>query len=111
MLARIGAAVAVVGFVGGFMWMQSQRIASLQEAKARLEQSVSEQKRLIQSERIARTVARAEAERFKARSDEYDALREALLEGNEDAPLPDWFVSYLDRLFAPRADGVPNAPR
>lgn len=52
----------------------------------------------------ARDVARAEASRHAKAAVEYAAIREALLKGDDDAPIPDWFRAFLDGLLqrAPR---------
>lgn len=53
--------------------------------------------------RMAREVAQAARERFEAKARQYDDLREALLKGDDDAPLPAWFRSYLADLGVLRA--------
>ena len=45
--------------------------------------------------RLARDVAQAARQRVEDQAAEYDALREALLKGKDDAPIPDWFRDYL----------------
>lgn len=53
---------------------------------------------------LARDVARAEASRHAKAVAEYAAIREALLKGDDDAPIPEWFRAFLDGLLlrAPR---------
>jgi cobalamin-dependent methionine synthase I len=45
--------------------------------------------------RLAEAVAEAAASRIQQKAEEYDALREALLSGDEDVPIPDWFRDWL----------------
>lgn len=48
---------------------------------------------------LARDVARAEASRHAKAAAEYAAIREALLKGDDDAPIPEWFRAFLDGLL------------
>lgn len=64
-----------------------------------LNRELAVQTRINEQTALARDVARAETDRLRRAAEEYDALREALLQGDENAPLPDWFRAYLGRLF------------
>lgn len=98
--------LAALVLAGGWIWWQSGTIDALEADKARLERSLVVEREAREQARLAANVAQASADRERARAAEYDALRESLLKGNDDAPLPDWFRAYLDRLLG----GVP-APR
>ncbi len=92
------ALLAVAG--GGAAWWMSQRLEASKAKVARLEQDIM----VIRAERDqameSRRVARAEADRQRKRAEEFDQMREDLMKGTEDAPIPDWLSAYLDRLFA-----------
>jgi len=94
-----GAAALTLALVG-LVWWQHAWIDALRDETARLERAVKAEREAAAQARLAREVAEAHAERQRARAEEYDALREALLRGDADAPLPDWFRAYLDRLLA-----------
>lgn len=91
LLALCAALVAVVWFQRGNAALQAEN-ASLARSMAVLEGE-------RQQARLARDVARAEADRVRVRAAEYDALREALIDGGEDQVLPEWFKEYLKRLL------------
>lgn len=65
---------------------------------------------VLEAERQAAEVLRAERDRFAARAQEYDELREDLIEGGDDADIPDWLRAYLDRLLTGNAAGGAASP-
>lgn len=91
MTALCASLVAVVLLQRGNAALQAEN-ASLTRSVAALEQQAAQS-------RLAADVARAAAQRERERAAEYDALREALIDGDEDADLPTWFRSYLDDLL------------
>jgi predicted negative regulator of RcsB-dependent stress response len=103
------AAVAVLA-LGGYAYAQKSQLDTQREISASLQRSVSALEAERDAAKLAREVARAEAERFRVKSQEYDALRETLLKGENDAPLPDWFRSYLASLLTPSGAGVLDSP-
>lgn len=78
--------------------------ATLTASVAALERDLRVQADIAAQAAQARDVARAAAERQAQKAAEYDAIREALLRGDDDAQLPDWFRAYLRslRTAAPR---------
>ena len=66
--------------------------------------AASEREKAVLTQKAAQAthaaeIARNEAQRYQARANEYDALRESLTNGDNDAPIPDWFCQYLNRLL------------
>lgn len=55
------------------------------------------QQKLDQTQQAAAVLQR-QLEIEEKRAAEYDALREALINGGQDAALPQWFVDYLRQL-------------
>ena len=74
------------------------------------ERAVDALERTLEAERAAAAVLQAERDRFAERAEEYDALREALLEGGDDADIPDWLRAYLDRLLTGNGTGGAASP-
>ena len=95
--ATIGALLVALG-LGGMLMLERNRVASLQAENASLTRSVAALERERAQAREAQAVARAEAERVAAKAREYDDIREAILKGDSDADLPDWFCEHLGRL-------------
>ena len=93
----VGAAVGVVSLVGLWQWQTAQNRA-LRAENAMQAASITALRDQFEQARLAADVARAAAKREAERAEEYDQLREALLKGNDDAPLPDWFRDYLRNL-------------
>lgn len=91
LLALCAALVAVV--------LLQRSNASLTAQNASLTRSVAVLEDQAAQSRLAADVAQAAAQRERARAAEYDALREALIDGDDDAHLPPWFRSYLDDLL------------
>jgi hypothetical protein len=59
---------------------------------------------------VATAVALSAAQDNQARADEYDALRDALINGDNDAPIPVWFCEHINGLLGsgtcdPNGDG------
>lgn len=101
----IGALVMGALGLAGYVWWLRAEVDALASENASLTRSVVVLEGQIEQSKLAREVADAEAARVKARAAEYDALRETLMRGDDDAPLPEWFRDYLDRLLG----GLPNA--
>lgn len=100
-------ALAVWGALTVWGWKAERDALRAETASQRASIRALEMER--DNARLARAVAQAARERVESQAAEYDALREALLRGNDDAPIPDWFRTYLGRLgvLQPRdADGV-----
>lgn len=91
--AASGIAVAVI------WWLWSER-AEERAARQELLRQLANAERIAEQAELARDVADAEADRISAKAREYDALKEALIRGEDDAELPDWFIAYLGSLFA-----------
>ena len=85
--------------VSGGAWLLYRANGDLRVENASLARSVAALEDQRAQARLAADVARAAADRERARAAEYDALRETLLKGDDDAPLPDWFRAYLDRVL------------
>lgn len=107
-IIRNGPTLLVLGAItSGSLWFMGvlRDREALEAQNAALTRSMAALERQAAQARLAADVARAEAERFAAKAQEYDALREALIKGEQDAPLPDWFRDYLDQLLG----GLPVA--
>ena len=99
---RLAPYIAAAGALAFGVWW----LVGVIEDRAELRETVASQARSIKTleERAAqaeqaRAVAVAHQKRVEALAREYDALKEALIRGDEDAPIPDWFRDYLDRLL------------
>lgn len=97
---------AVMGVLGlaicaALVWLffVTRENASLSLQNASLERSLASLTQQATQAREAAAVARAAAKREAEIADEYEALRSALINGESDEPLPQWFVDYLDRLL------------
>ncbi|WP_347311347.1 hypothetical protein [Defluviimonas sp. SAOS-178_SWC] len=106
-MARLYAFVAAVLIGGAGVWY----VAHLRDANAALAADVAAlvrearvQADIAAQAALARDVARAEAARQADKAAEYDAIRNAIEKGENDAPVPDWFIAHLGRLrhVAPR---------
>lgn len=97
---------AVLTGAGGLWWINRvlDDRAALQVANAALQRSIEAKDMQIELSTFARTVTEAAYTRLKQRADEYDALRESLLKGGQDAPIPDWFCDYLNGLLGKTCD-------
>lgn len=95
-IAALSIIVAGLAFT---LWWQSGTLADLRVVAASQERSITALKQQAEQAREAAEVAKATAERERARAEEYDRLRESLIGGNEDAELPDWFVAWLEQLL------------
>lgn len=71
---------------------------ALRQANQILTVSVASLREQVDQTQEALAVARVVSQQERARAIEYDALREALIGGNNDADLPEWFVDYLHDL-------------
>ena len=78
------------------LWVGNQNKAAEID---RLTRNVAVIELQMEHSKEARKVADAEANRHRLKSEEYDALKESLLRGNNETPIPDWFADYLDGLF------------
>lgn len=94
----IGLLGALCAALVALMVMQRQN-AALSAENASLSRSIAVLEDSRAQARLAADVARAEAQRERDRAVEYDAFREALIEGNEDAELPEWFQGWLRELL------------
>ena len=103
----VGAVIASLGV--GYGALQKTKADAATARAVAAERAVEGLERTLEAERLAAAVLAAERDRFEARAAEYDDLRETLLEGGEDAPLPDWLAAYIGRLLA--TDGTGGAAR
>lgn len=94
-LAALVAAFAGIGYVRHLIVQNA--LLRAQVADLRTEVRIAQE--TAAQAAVARDVARAEASRYAKAAAEYAAIREALLKGNEDAPIPDWFRAFLDGLL------------
>ena len=99
-LAALAAALAGVGYVRHVVGQNT--LLRAQVADLRTEVRIAQE--TAAQAALARDVARAEASRHAKAAAEYAAIREALLKGDDDAPIPPWFRAFLDGLLlrAPR---------
>lgn len=93
-----GLVLAVSAFVWWVMDLRADK-ARLVAENARLTRELAVQERVAAQAQEARAVADAHARRTRAKADEYDKLREALLKGDDDAPIPAFLCDYLNRLL------------
>ena len=105
----LGAAGAVAIAAMGWASWQSNLLRVEKAENAILARSVTALEAERQAAKAARDVARAEAKRFKDQAEEYAKLREDLLRGNYDTPIPDWLTAYLERLLGGDRDGLSGA--
>lgn len=94
-LALTVAALAGIGYVRHVIGQN----ALLRAESAELHREVRIARETAEQAALARDVARAEAARHAQAAAEYDAIREALLKGDDDAPIPEWFRAFLDGLL------------
>lgn len=85
--------------VAGYAYLERGWRQAAEAEAASLRRSVAVLEDARDQAREAAAVANAAAERERGRAQEYDDLREALIRGDEDAELPDWFRDYLDNLL------------
>lgn len=97
------AALGLALVLGGFAWLQQVQKARYKVANELLRNELAVMQRERDVAREGRRVADALAARLQAKATEYDAIRESILRGGNDADLPDWF---LDHLRSIRAIGV-----
>lgn len=96
--------VALVVLAGAFVILSrqaSQTEIKLADTNLRLSVAQANVRALEEQAaqaRAAAEVAKAAAAREAQRAKEYDALREHLMKGSTDEPLPEWFLAYLCRL-------------
>ena len=90
--ALSGALVAALWWSWADSKAKGAEIARLQGQVAVIERQAAQAKE-------ARVVADAEATRHRVKSEELDNLKETLLRGHHETPIPDWFADYLDSLF------------
>lgn len=105
---KVAGVMAIVaagaGAWGGYQGKQAERAT---ERAVAAERAADALERTLAAERAAAIILAAENEANAARAAEYDALRATLLEGGDDADLPDFLRDYLDRLFG--TDGTGGA--
>ncbi len=94
-LAALVAALAGLGYVRHMIGQN----ALLRAEAAELRREADTARQIASQAAVARNVAQAEAARQARKAAEYDAIREALLKGGTDEPLPDWFRAFLDGLL------------
>lgn len=103
-VAGVMALVALgAGAWGGYQGKKAQRAT---ERAVAAERAADALERTLEAERVAAAILAAENEANAARAAEFDALRETLLEGGDDAPLPGWLADYIASLMEV-SDGRP----
>ena len=95
------AAALILGAGAGLWYVQHLRASNeaLTAALAASEHELRVQAGVLEQAKVARAVAEAHAARLQASSERYDDLRETLLRGDDDAPIPDFLCVYLVRLL------------
>jgi len=96
--------------MGGLLYHETKRSSDLALTVGTLRGELTVAQAQMDQARLAAEVAQANADRTAERAAEYDALRETLLKGSNDAPLPGWFSDYLrdlgiGRLHTGHGDG------
>jgi len=89
--------------VAAVWWLWADR-AALQAENAAQARELVVQAHVLEQAAVARDVARAEAARMAEKAAEFDNIREFILRGPNDEPLPDALRDILDRLFATNSD-------
>lgn len=108
---KVAAVMGALALAGGGYGVWQGKVAEKANARAaRAERAVEAIERTLEAERQAAAVLAAERDRFEERAAEYDALREALIEGGDDAQIPDWLAAYLGSLLSPGGTGRPDSP-
>ncbi|MCR9272199.1 MULTISPECIES: hypothetical protein [Mameliella] len=92
------AALGVALTLAGLLVREMRTTGRLAGENVRLSASVEALERKIEADRIAVAIARDIQKRERARAARYDRLREALIAGVHDEPIPDWFRDHLHRL-------------
>jgi uncharacterized protein HemX len=105
---KVAALMATVALgAGAWGTYEAKKAERATERAVMAERAVGALERTLEAERNAAAVLQAERDRFAERAEEYDQLREALLEGGDDADIPGWMRDYLDGLFS--IDGTGGA--
>lgn len=97
---RLAPYVAIALAVWWVMDLQDKNEALTAE-NSRMERELDVAEARATQAREAQAVARAETERFRRAAEEYDQIRETILRGKDDAPIPDFLCAYLERLLGP----------
>lgn len=101
--AALGGLAVAAALGGGWwvygVWAEKERLQVEVASQAR---EIAVQKAVLEQAQTARAIAQAEADRQKRAATEYENLRNSLVKGDNDAPLPDWFIAYLADLLQPR---------
>lgn len=92
------AAVAVCVALAVALGVQTLRLDSVNTDLVQAKRDVVAMGLERDQARLAEAVAEAAASRIQQKADEYDALREALLSGDQNVPIPDWFHDWLVNL-------------
>lgn len=95
----IGASLLVAAGAGAWGGYQGKKAERAAERAVAAERAADALERTLEAERAAAIILAAENEANAARAAEYRNLRMALLEGDEDAPLPDWLAAYISSLM------------
>lgn len=102
LIAALGVALALAGL----LVREMRATGRLAAENLRLSSTVEALERKIEADRIAVAIARDIQKRERIRAARYDRLREALIAGGHDEPIPDWFRDHLHRLGL---DGLQSA--
>jgi len=89
--ARVAALV-----LGGLLYKETRRAATLATQNAALEASLATATFRIELRQSAEKRLVRELERQAVKARQYDEIRKALLEGGEDEDLPEWFAAWLN---------------
>lgn len=103
MIVRALLPYALTALVGGagVWWVMDLRadLTEAREAHRAALRELSTMQAVAEQSAMARDVARAEADRLRTRAAEYDQIREFILRGDDNAPLPPILRDVLDRLL------------
>jgi hypothetical protein len=95
----LAGAGAIIIALGSWLMVERARADHFKEKSANLSQELATKDLAIAQAQEARDVARAEARRVSEKAAEFDNIREFILRGETNAPLPDALRGILDRLF------------
>lgn len=88
-------AIAACAALALVLVFQSVRLESVKADLDQRDRDVAALELERDQARLAREVAEAAMSRIQVKADEYDALREALLSGDQNADIPNWFSDWL----------------
>ena len=106
----IAGGAAVLLAIGVTIWLQASQIEKLKLRNENLETSVDSLQKQNEQAREAQAVAERFAVEQARKANWYDAMRESVIGGGNDAELPEWFHAYLRDLGFSGRDVQPADP-